>query len=500
MTSSPPLILPTNVEFRSGLEFLYGDGPLADIKRQLVPVALEVFRDALVGHIHPFEGLQNLVGMHWQGVIGDPQTPSAVNRLLDAIELHPRLQGVVGVLCHPAVMQRMRVEWLHEMTTGRFEHSLPFLLNEDELLESWGQFCGGLRESSINPFEAAEKEALRRLSSRGGDLTVAAQRLHRLSFLAACRKLFVHFSGAKETWAGAYTFHAFKLSEALAEHPGQVARDDPRRGERLSLCFGRVEHVFYLKPTLEQLQLYLNCIIDPELTTQVQRKMCPFICADAEESNLLAELFYRIYLPGCSREIRQPAQVDMDEGFVQESRMKKEFFRRFRFLPLSADTVAPLSEEMEASPRLRAFLHHPRTESGLVRRRLCRGILEPMLADVVQKAAVALARQWNPLLRTEEGAALLLMDHVESKALRVAGDDPKSAALRERVIFDELLKILDRNTQSWQDAFSKDGFIVDRARNYFITILAKAIEGGNSEEARRARFQDYRRLACVVAE
>jgi len=68
------------------------------------------------------------------------------------------------------------------------------------------------------------------------------------------------------------------------------------------------------------------------------------------------------------------------------------------------------------------------------------------------------------------------MNYVEGKVARVAGDDPKAASLRERLIFDELIKFLDRNTQSWQDAFSKDGFIVDRARNYFMTVLNKTIE------------------------
>ena len=106
----------------------------------------------------------------------------------------------------------------------------------------------------------------------------------------------------------------------------------------------------------------------------------------------------------------------------------------------------------------------------------------------------------NPLLRTEEGATLLLMSYVEGKASRLSGDDPKAALLRERVILEELLKILDRNTRSWQEAFAKDGFVVDRGRAYFITVLDKAIEEGDSEEMRRTRYRDSRRVACVVVE
>jgi hypothetical protein len=500
MTSSPSLILPADTEFLDGLRFLCGDGVLADIKRQLVPIALDVIRNSLVGHTHPFETLQSLGDMHWQDLVENPHTSSLINRLLDEIELHPRLQGVVDTLRHPAVMHRTRVEWLHEMTVGRFEHSIPFLHQEDELLKDWEQFCGELRESSINPFETADEEAQRYLSSRGDTLSDSARRLHRLSFLAACRKLFVHFSGAKETWAGSYMFHSFKPSGALADQMGHAARDVQGRGEYLSLRFGQVDHVFYLKPSLEQLQLYRECIKDPELTTAVQRKLCPFICLDREEMNFLAELFYRIYLPGCLREIHHPSQMKIDEAFLQESGMKKEFFGRFRFLPLTAEIVAMLSEKMEELPRLRAFLHHPRTESGLARQRLYRGILGPMLTDVVQKSLPSLCRQWNPLLRTEEGATLLLMNCVESKACRVAGNDPKAALLRERVIFDELLKILDRNTLSWQEAFARDGFVVDRSRAYFMSVLDKAIEESDPEQTRRPRYRDSRRVACVVVE
>lgn len=498
MTSPPLLILPTDIEFLDGLTFLCGEGPLADIKRQLVPIALDVTRDSLLGHIHPFEALRSLADMHWHDLIVNPHTPSALNQPLDAVELHPRLQGVVDSLNHPVVMQRLRVEWLHAMSLERFEHSSPFLHKEEELLKGWEQFCGELHESSVNPYEAADKEVQCRLSSRGDGLSESAHRLYRLSFLAVCRKLFVYFSGAKETWAGSYTLHSFKLSGALADQMGHAGRDAQRCGEHVSLRFGRVDHVFYLKPTLEQLQLYLDCIKDPELTTAVQRKLCPFICLDSEELNFLAELFYRIYLPGCLRGMHNLSQLETDEAFLRESGMKKEFVRRFRFLPLSADIVAMLSEKMGELPRLRGFLHQPRSESGLVRQRLYRGILEPMLTDVVQKVMLSLCRQWNPLLRTEEGATLLLTNYVEGKAMRVAGDDPKATLLRERVIFDDLVKFLDRNTQAWQDAFAKDGFMVDRPRNYFMTVLDKAIQEGGLEEARRTRYEDFRRVACVA--
>lgn len=495
MTSSPPLILPRNVEFLDGLSFLCGDGPLGEVKRQLVPVALDVIRDSLLGHFHPLETLQGLSDMHCHELFAISHTPSALNPLLDAVVLHPRLQGVVDALQHPAVMQRMRVEWLHEMTVGRIEHSIPFLHKEEELLKGWEQFCRELREASINPYEAADMEVQRHLSSRGCGLSDAAQRLYRLSFLAACRKLFVHFSGAKETWAGSYTLHSFKLSGTLAGQMGHADQETQRGGEHIMLRFGRVDHVFYLKPALEQLQLYLDCVKDRELTTSVQRKLCPFISADSKELNFLSELFHRIYLPACLRQMHNPLQVETDEAFLGESGMKKEFFRRFRFLPLNADVFSKLSERIEELPRLRAFLHHPRTESGLVRQRLFRGMLEPMLTHVVQKSLLSLSRQWNPLLRTEEGAALLLMNYIEGKVARVAGDDPKAASLRERVIFDELVKILDRNTQLWQAAFAKDGFIVDRPRNYFMTVLDKAIE-----EARRTPRQGIRRVAWVAVE
>jgi hypothetical protein len=498
--SSPRLILAVDTEFFDGLRFLCGDGLLADVKRQLVPVALDLIRSSLLLQTHPLEALQSLGDMHWEDLVENPHTSSVINRLLDEIELHPRLQGVVGALRQPLVMQRMRIEWLHEMTVGRFEHSIPFLHKEEELLKGWEQFCRELRESSINPFDAADQEAQQFLSSHGDNLSDSARRLYRLSFLATCRKLFVYFSGAKETWAGSYTFHSFKLSGSLADQLGRAARDAQVRGGHLSLRFGQVDHVFYLKPTLEQLQLYLECIRHPELTAVVQRKLCPFVSRHSDELNFLAEVFYRIYLPGRLREIHHPPQVGMDETFLQESGMKRDFFWRFRFLALGPEMVGFLSEKMEGLPRLRAFLHHARTESGLVRQRLYRGILDPMLTDVAQKTLYSLCRQWNPLLRTEGGATLLLMNYVEGKASCLSGDDPKATLLRERVILEELLKILDRNTQSWQEALAKDAFMVDRARTYFMTVLDKAIEECGSEETRCTRYRDSRRVACVVVE
>lgn len=492
MTSSPPIILPRDIEFLDGLKFLCGEGPLREVKRQLVPVALDVIRDSLLGHIHPFETLQSLADMHCHDLVVNSHTPSALNQLLEAVVLHPRLRGVVDALQHPVVMQRLRLEWLYEMSLGRLDNSIPFLQNEEELLGSWEQFCGELRETSVNPFEAADKEAQCRFSSRGnGD---SARRLYRLSFLAACRKLFVHFSGAKETWAGSYTLHSFEMSRTLADQAGHGGPDPQRREEHVPLRFGRVDHVFYLKPTLEQLQLYLDRIEDAQLISAVQRKLCPFVYGDAEDLNFLAELFYRVYLPGRLRQIRNPSQAETDEAFFREAGMKKEFYRRFRFVSLEASILAMLSERIEELPQLRAFLHQPRTEAGLVRQRLYRGILEPMLIDVVQKVMLTLSRQWNPLLRTEEGATLLLMPYIEGKVARLAGDDPKAASLRERVIFDELLKILDRNTQSWQDAFAKDGFMLDRSRNYFMTVLIKAIEETDSVDALGTRYPDSRQV------
>lgn len=78
--------------------------------------------------------------------------------------------------------------------------------------------------------------------------------------------------------------------------------------------------------------------------------------------------------------------------------------------------------------------------------------------------------------------------------------DPKAAELLDRVIFDELLKILDRNTQSWQEAFAVDGFVVDRAGVYFMTVLDMAIEESGSQQPRPALYEDFRRVACVVGE
>lgn len=472
--SAPSLILPADIEFRNQLELLGGDGALADLKGQSIPAALELLRRSLLAHLHPLESLRRLGDQHWQVPIENPPTSPALNRLIDQVESHSCLRGAVGCLRQPVVLQRMRAEWLYEMTAGRFEHSVPFLKNEAELIKAWEEFCRELREFSVNPFAVAEQE-MQRLP----ELSESAQRLHRLSFLAACRKLFVFFSGAKETWIGACTFYEFEMPGPLAaQRGGRTPEDQQRENHRLSLRFGQVEHVFHLAPTLEQLRLYLECLRDHALVAAVQRRLCPLVSLAPQELNSLAEAFYTTaYVP---RQTLHSPEASKDESFLFQSAMKPDFFQRFGFLPLSSETLNLYSEMTESSPRLQAFLHAAQTESGLVRQRVCRSVLEPILAEMMRKALCLLCRCWNPLLRTQEGAVVLLADYVENRAASLAGDGPKSAELRERIVFDELLKILDRNTRSWQDALAKDGFVADRTRAYFLTILEKAIEeGGN---------------------
>jgi len=478
------LILPVEIEFLDGLQFLCGDGLLSEIKQQLIPVALDLIRDSLVGGGHLFETLRLFGDMHWADLLRNPRTPSAINDMLDQIEIHPRLQGVVETLHQHAVIQRLQVEWFYEMTLGRFEYSVPYLHKEEALLKDWEQFCSSLRDYSVNPFAVADQEAQRFLSARGPALSEAARRLCRLSFLAACRKLFVLFSGAKETWSGPYTFESFQLSGSLADHLGLAGEAVGVRDNGLLLRFGLVDHVFYLKPTLDQLNLYLESIRSPDLTGSIQQKLCPFVSPAAEDPklNLMAELFYRIYVPGRLREMSQPPQSRLNATFLRESGMKQDFFGRFGFLPLGVETVAFFSEKVEQLPRLRAFLSLPRTESGLVRQRLYRGILEPALGDVAQKVLDSLCRQWNPLLRTPEGATMSLTTYVEGKASRVSGNDPRTALVREQVRMEELLRFLTQNTQSWQMALKQDSFVVDRARAYFMTVLEKAIGESRSEQ------------------
>ena len=499
---SQRLILPVKTEFLDGLRFLCGDGLLAEIKQQLVPVALDLIRISLLGNTHPLETLRGLADLHWEDLLENPHTHSAVNRLLDQVEVHPRLHGVVETLRRPAVMHRLRVEWLHEMTVGGFENSVPYLHKEEELLKEWEQFCESLRDASVNPFGAADQQVQRFLSSRGSSLLEPAQRLHRLSFLAACRKLFVFFSGAKETWAGSYAFESFRLGGPLADRLGHAAEAASLRGNRIALRFGLVDHVYYLKPTLDQLSLYLDCIKCLDLTSAIQKKLCPFISLAAGDLNfnLMAEVFYRIYLPGRLREMSHPPQPAVDEAFLRESGMKPDFFVRLRFLPLSPETVGFFAEKIGRLPRLRAFLDQPRTESGLVRQRLYRGIVDPALGEVAQKTLVSLCRQWNPLLQTPEGARIHLLAYVEGKAARISKSDPKAALVRDQVLLEELLRILTQNTQSWQKAMEQDSFVVDRARAYFMTVLDQAIDESGSEETRAARYRDARRVACVVVE
>src|ERR1035437_11094063 len=108
---SQRLILPVESEFLDGLRFLCGDGLLAEIKQRLVPVALDLIRISLLGHTHPFETLRGLADLRWEDLLHNPHTPSAINHLLDQVEAHPRLQGVVERSEERRVGKECRSRW-----------------------------------------------------------------------------------------------------------------------------------------------------------------------------------------------------------------------------------------------------------------------------------------------------------------------------------------------------------------------------------------------------
>jgi hypothetical protein len=71
---------------------------------------------------------------------------------------------------------------------------------------------------------------------------------------------------------------------------------------------------------------------------------------------------------------------------------------------------------------------------------------------------------------------------------------------RRRAIMEDLLQMLLQNTQGWQKAMQQDSFVTDQGRNYFMTILDKAIEEQGSEEMKQVRHRDAYRVVCVVVE
>ena len=95
-----------------------------------------------------------------------------------------------------------------------------------------------------------------------------------------------------------------------------------------------------------------------------------------------------------------------------------------------------------------------------------------------------------------------MVNYVEANA-HIGKDVDKAGSvehIRRRVILDERLQILLRTTQGWQRARDQDSFVVDRGRNYFMTVLDKAIEEQGSEEMQRTRYRDAYRVVCVVVE
>ena len=302
--SAERLIVPVESEFVENLKSLFGVGLFSELKQRLIPLALDILRLSLLGHTHPFETLRGLSDHQWDDLLDNPYAPSLVTDMLDDLEKHPKLQSLVQTLRAPEVMRRLQVEWLYELTVGRFESTVPYLYREDKLLDSWSEFCGTLRDVSLRLFEFCGESAQQALCLKGAGFSEPARRLFTLSYMAACRKLFVFFSGARETWVGSYTNEGFKLSGGAID----LVSSRGQRTERLVLKFGLVDHMYYLKPSMEQLNRFKECVEQQYLVFEIQKKLCPFVslAGTGLNFNLMAEVFYRVYQPQRIRELQLP--------------------------------------------------------------------------------------------------------------------------------------------------------------------------------------------------
>ena len=181
--------------------------------------------------------------------------------------------------------------------------------------------------------------------------------------------------------------------------------------------------------------------------------------------------------------------------------MPKSLATQLGFLPLNPDVAEFFSSKIDKLPRLSPFLRNPRTERGLMRQRLYRGVLDQLLTAVTQESLLSLCRQWNPQIRTPEGSVMPMISYVEAN-VKITKDSVAAGMehARRRAIMEDLLQMLLQNTRAWQKAMEHDSFVTDRGRNYFMTILDKAIEEQGSEEMKKMRHRDAYRVVCVAVE
>lgn len=472
------IVLPTEDEFN--LRALFGVEPYGTLKQQLILFALEILRTSLLDHVHPFETLQACTAIQWEDE--NLQSPSPVHEALTALERDPQTRPLLDLLHEEAVRQRLRIEWLHEATLGRFERTVPYLHQEDRLIQDWQHACAQWKESSFNPYETAAQEAERVAQDQG--LAESTRRLFVLSFLAACRKLFVHLCGARETWVGSWSLEGFPLDPALAGLLGVDGTEDASKENRLVLRFGLVDHVYYVQPPLEKLTLFAESIRHTDLVSVIQRKLCPFTtdAGDARNADLWAKVFYSVYQLHRLREMKGASPPAPDPDFLAQTGLTHEQFDEYGFVPLDPETVGSFARLINALPDLRAFLFNPRTEASLIRHRLFKVILDPMLRQVVHATMLSLCRQWNPCVKTAGGEFKPMLQYVQERANEEVGmAQPSDAAAiqtetaRRIIVREELLRILEANTAQWQQAMTTDGYVVDPARDFFMTILDKAI-------------------------
>ena len=206
-----------------------------------------------------------------------------------------------------------------------------------------------------------------------------------------------------------------------------------------------------------------------------------------------------MYQPQRIRELQVPNKAESTDEFLSTCGLPKSLAIQLGFMPLTPDVIEFYAAKIETLPRLRPFLHNARTERGLLRQRLYRGILDQLLTAVTQETLVALCRQWNPQIRTPAGTVMPMMSYVEANA-KVSKESTNTGAdhTRRRAVMDDILQMLAHNTQTWQSLMEKDSFVVDRGRNYFMTVLDKAIAEQGSQEMKDTRHRDTYRVVCVV--
>lgn len=459
------------------IQQLLGSKPGQDLRYQMLPLALDVIRHSLLGLRHPFETLQSLNDWCLDHFVQNPHMPREVDQLLQELIKYPNVQLLYQWLLQPDIARRLQLEWFYDMTIHRFMQVFPYLDREFGLQQTWATHLNKL--DLPQPVLPAIKEVCYTMSCRMDNLSEQSLRLYRLTFMGACRKLYIAMTNSREVWDSLYNVENIKVPTSLQAVLGH---------RYVKLKMGRVVSVNYAPLSSDKVAGYLEAIQHGPFMQDIMNRLCPFIhhTRSPISLNILASLYY-------TKLDKHQVASETDENtwaWAKNQPVSLSWIQQMGFRAYSEAQWAQYTRILKSQKELQTFLEQSWVICGLARQRIYKGILEPLLNKLIEDLMFYLAGQWNPWLYMDGRASpIRLMEYLEEMAGKQAGS--------RTLMLDWLINYVMKNTEEWLQRLEHPQ-ILDPSGQYFMTVLNEAMKQLAPTSEHRLTYQDQHLVMCVA--